>query len=218
MADKTDDKFKSTFSPNRSGGGGKDGKKPGKADPAAASHPPRKKSKKGLLIFLLIFLILIGGAGYALYRIGILDPVLVAVGMMPSPEELTIEERQSRLERQADELDARAAELDKREEDVERKEKSIRLREEDVQRRESELTSFTAVMESSSPEQLDALKKVSKICNQMEAEDAVGIVQNLANADEIALVIYYMTEEKAAQLLTLLPQATAAKVLSLIIS
>lgn len=222
-----DDKFNAAFAPKKSGGSPAaaankapakaDARSDPKADAKAARKAKKKRSRKVLMLCLLIVAILLGGAGYALYRIGMLDPILVAVGMMPSPEELSIEERQSRLDKLEIEYAARGAALDEREEAVERREKSLRLREEEIERRESAQTSFVDVMTETSPEQLDALKKVSKICNQMSAEDAVGIVQNLANADEIALVVYHMTEEKAAQLLTLLPQVTAAKVLSLII-
>lgn len=210
-AQRTDDRFRETFSPRT----------PAKAAPPpppakdAGKKSKKKRSKGTTVIVLLILLLLVGGAVYAVYRIGLLDPVLVAVGMMPSQEELSMEEQQTRLDRLEEELELRESELTGRETDVTDREKAVKKREEDVEKREREQLSFAQVMAETTPERMETLKKVSAICNEMSAETAVGIVQNLVNTDEIALVIYHMTEENAAKLLALLPQATAAKVLSL---
>jgi len=96
-----DDKFNAAFAPKKSGGSPAaaankapakaDARSDPKADAKAARKAKKKRSRKVLMLCLLIIAILLGGAGYALYRIGMLDPILVAVGMIPIAEAETIE-------------------------------------------------------------------------------------------------------------------------------
>lgn len=177
----------------------------------------RKRRTKGILIITIIMFLLIIAGAVALYFLGFLDPLLPLVGMTPRAEIVTFEQRQEQLIALEKALDLREQALVEREEKVEKKAQKLSILEDELEERENAPVDFNEKISKTDKESLDNLKKVSKICSTMEAEAAANVIIELGSVDEMALVVYFMSEEAAANVMAALPEMTAAKIMSLII-
>ena len=176
----------------------------------------RKRRAKGILIITIIMFVLIVAGAVALYFLGFLDPLLPLVGMTPRAEIVTFEKRQEQLIALEKALDLREQAVAEREEKVERKAQKLSELEDELEERENAPIDFNDKISQTDEARLDNLKKVSKICSTMEAEAAAKVLIELGSVDEMALVIYFMSEDAAADIMAALPEMTAARIMSLI--
>lgn len=193
------------------------------AETAAAEGKNGKKGKKGkkrrakgVLIIAIIMLALIIAGGIALYFLGFLDPLLPLVGLTPRAEKVTFEQRQEQLIALEKALELREQAVAEREEKVQKKEEKLIILEDELEERENAPIDFNEKILNTKEDQLANLKKVSKICDTMEPEEASKILLELGSVDEMALVIYFMSEGAAADILAVLPEITSARILALI--
>lgn len=187
-------------------------------DKSGVKSGKRKKRRlKGILIIALIMFVLIIAGAITLYFLGFLDPLLPLVGMTPRAEIVTFEQRQEQLIAHEKALELREQAVSEREAKVEKKAQKLSELEDELEERENAPIDFNDKIAQTDEASLDNLKKVSKICNTMDAEAAAKVVMELGSVDEMALVVYFMSEEAAAELMAALPEMTAARIISLII-
>lgn len=186
------------------------------ADGKAEKGKRKKRRAKGIIIIAVIMLVLIIGGGITLYFLGFLDPLLPIVGLTPRAEKVTFEQRQEQLIALEKSLELREQAVAEREEKVEKKAEKLSILEDELEERENAPVDFNEKILNTKEDQLENLKKVSGICDTMEPEEASKILLELDSVDEMALVIYFMSEGAAADVLALLPEMTAARILALI--
>jgi flagellar motility protein MotE (MotC chaperone) len=186
-----------------------------------------------LLFFIVIPVILVGGFVFEevyFNTLGIRDKTcdfFMDAAIWLDPDTASIS---SRLDRRSAELDRRSAELDKRtgeidirktglddrEREIASAEANSNKRSADLDKREQDLKT---VQETHVPvyrriltdQELEDMKSLSRTFSRMTPETAVDILTRLYDPNDVAAILYYMSERDAAAIMSAMTVEYAAK-------
>jgi flagellar motility protein MotE (MotC chaperone) len=178
-----------------------------------AGKAANKKRGKALKVVLPIFfvLILIGFVTVSLLynlfsardlffkTVYGMDPDYVAVEALEEQlalREAQLDERESKVLSDEERLNGLKEELDEREDELKRR----------------ELESLPIYHQPMTEEALADLKAISGIYEQMQPTDAASILASLYSIDDMAAILYYMSEESSAAILSSMDRTIAVEI------
>ena len=183
---------------------------------AGAKRKKKKKKKKGKLKIILILLLVVLAVGFVTEEIiinffGVRDMFIDAVISL-DPE---YADREQDYIKREEELDAKEKELNRREQSVlsrenanERRRIELDLREEEVaEREESALPLWSRLM---SEQELADMQALSRSYALMAPEAAAAILMELDSPQDVAAILYHMSERSRASILTAMESEFAA--------
>ena len=193
-------------------------KPPGAAkDVAEAKSGSGKKKGRKLKIILIIVLVLLV-AGFVFEEVyfnylGLRD-VLIDTVVRLDPDyrdrEETLNEREAEQIKTKTELDARDKTITSRETQNERRSAELKRQEEDISDREKRLIPLYR-RQLSEEEQAD-MSSISLSYSRMAPEDAARILLELDNPEDVAAILYFMSERNAAAILAVMEPQFAARI------
>ena len=187
-----------------------------------------KNAKKGgvlrriFRIFVLLLAVGVGVVGYFIIRhdqwslrsraidqLNLIDPQTYTYKQRLEAEletlndrELALNERAAKIASDEQRLDRRKTELDKRESDLNVRDATPRA---------------PIYRQPLSDQQLADMKSIGKTYENMDPTDAARIMATLYNAEDMAAIVYYMSERGAAAVLTEMDVRLAARITDLLL-
>lgn len=201
-----DETFEKAFKPNKSD-----------VNFGVTTNERAKKKKKSPvkgIVIVAILVVLLGGAGTAAYFFGYLDPMLMKFGIIKSEAELSLEQRETALNKRLKELDEREKSLNLAEEVLSKERKTL----ENEKAAAAAVKTFEEIKSELSEQKLEEIKKVALIYSTMDTAAAATVITKVYNTEDIAAIIYYMKPDAAALLLAKLDTALAANVTKMLLS
>ena len=181
----------------------------------------KKKGGKLKIILLIILVLLVAGfvAEEVYFNwLGTRDMVIDAVIKLDP----NIRARGARL-------DAREAALAEKEEAFEARERQVLTRETQNERRKAELDRTAAELadrelratpiyrRQMSEQELEDMVSISRAYSQMQPESAAAILGELDSNEDVAAILFYMTERNAAAILAVMEPEYAARITSILL-
>lgn len=175
---------------------------------------PEKKSKGTAIVLIFLFLLLAAGGTVAYfsvannlfggrdYVIEQLNSVLIALDW----------DYKSLAEKQA-ELELREAAVLGKEEELEKKEQKLKDKEAAASvSTGGSLSNFENLITGLTEERKTQIQQISAIYTGMEPKKAADAVAKLSSLEDMALVVYFMKEKSAAEVMAALTTDTAARI------
>ncbi|MDR0489882.1 MAG: hypothetical protein LBH28_01360 [Oscillospiraceae bacterium] len=206
----------------------------------AGENMKKEKKKMHILLKILFFVvipvILVGGFVFEevyFNKLGIrdntrdffisaaiwLDPDTASVKATQDRRTREINRRAVELDNKARELDARKTELSEREKEIASSEKASDERAAGLDMREKELAKAPEVPEELVPiyrrmltdQEKKDMESLSRTFSRMTPETAVSILTRLYDPNDVAAILYYMSERDAAAVMSVMAADYAAK-------
>ncbi|MCL2125769.1 MAG: hypothetical protein FWH33_07250 [Oscillospiraceae bacterium] len=192
---------------------------------AAITRKSKKvKKKKGRLIkiiLLVVLVLLVGGFVFEevyFNYLGLRDKLIESIVELDPDyrsRQETLNERESDLIAYEAQLDAREKTIASRESQNDRRSAELSRQQESLQDREERLTPLYQ-RQMSEQEQEDMLS-LSRTYARMAPEDAASILLELNNADDVAAILYNMSERNAAAILAVMEPEYAAVITEILL-
>lgn len=175
---------------------------------------PEKKSKGTATILIILFLLLAAGGTAAYfsvannlfggrdYVIEQLNSALIALDW----DYKSLVEKQAELELREAKVLSREAELEKKEQKLKDKEAAASVS------TGGSLSNFENLITGLTEERKTQIQQISAIYTGMEPKKAAEAVAKLSSLEDMALVVYFMKEKSAAEVMAALTTDTAARI------
>ena len=187
-----------------------------KAEKKAAKKAGKGKKKRGKLKIILIIVLVLLVAGFVFEEIyynylGTRDMLIDAVVKLDpayGTREKKLNERESLLDAREADLDAREKTVTSRENQNDRRTASLDTREKDV----NDLLQWSLPLyrRQMTEQELTDMQSVSMSYSRMAPEIAAAILMELNDPDDVAAILYYMSERSAAAILAVMDPEFAA--------
>ncbi len=178
-------------------------------------EPKPKKKSKGIAILLIILFLLLAAAGTVGY-------FSVANNLFGGRDYVVAQLNSAliALDRDHKSLAARQTELELRETTVSSKEEELEKKEQKLKDKEAttsvtaggSLSNFESLITGLTEERKTQIKQISAIYTGMDAKKAADAVAKLSSLEDMALVVYFMKEKSAAEVMAALTTDTAARI------
>ncbi len=177
----------------------------------------RRRRKRKVLLSLFLILLIIAGVIAAFYYTGVIKSLFELIGFEKPMAVLSGIEQEQRFQSWQKELEDWEFQLDKREQELEDEKKALSEREVAVAQREEEYKTFSALLKETDEERLAVLERLGGIYDKMDVTKAVGIIEEMYSVDEMAIIIYYMSDSTAASVLAEMTPSIAREIVSMMI-
>ncbi|MGE4484056.1 MAG: MotE family protein [Oscillospiraceae bacterium] len=188
----------------------KEAEKTKKPERPAAVKVKTEGGKSGGKVILISVICLLAAGIIAVFLLSVTqnlfggrDAIITYLGAM-DPQYTAVQERQENL-------DKREADITKREEAAAKKEESLAEEKKQIEEQSQtrEKSSFEAYIADLSEARLAQLKQVAQIYSSMDPEKAAAVLQQLGSTDDMAVVVYCMKTENAAEIMNCLDKEVA---------
>ena len=144
--------------------------------------------------------------------------------------EANLDRREGGLNTRDNTLGERSSELDARENDIKEREKALDLRDDQLNSRKEQLDnreaqinlaqerSAPAYLRDLSEEELADIVSVSTSYSRMAPETAAGIMVELRDPNDVATILYYMSERNAGAILAVMEPEFAARITEILMN
>ena len=178
----------------------------------AETGEPKKRKRIIRLVVLLLLIFFVAGFLFASVRYDLFSVRTKFIAMVNrmNPEHVAVEAAQQQLllDRQQLELDQIKLKNDR--ENLDARESLLTMREEQVETAEIARTPIHRRLITDAKR--EELERLGKIYNSMEAETAAGIITELYGVVDMATLLYFMNQPKAAAVLTYMDPQLAADI------
>ena len=182
-----------------------------------------KKKKGGLLkvILLIVLLLLIAGFVFEEVYFNYLGTRDIVVDALVAFDP-TYKTRDELLAVREDEVGRKKAELDTRERSVASKESQNARRGAELDKREEELRELEQYLiplhlREMTEQELADMQSISKSYSLMPPESAADILNEIIYPDDVAAILYYMNERKAAAILAVMDPEFSARITEILL-
>jgi len=198
--------------------------KPPKNDEPKPEKKAKGKKKKGgklKLILIIVLVVLIAGFIFEeLYfnYLGTRDIFIDAIVKLDPDyrtREANLDIKETDLNKFQAELDTRERTITSRESQYERRNADLNSREETI--REQEQQSAPLYKRQLTEQELEDMQSLSRSYSLMAPEVAATILGELGNSNDVATILYYMTERNAAAILAVMNPDFAAELTNILL-
>jgi flagellar motility protein MotE (MotC chaperone) len=126
------------------------------------------------------------------------------------PEYVAAEQLHDQLNQRETELEERESKVAKEKERLAELEKKLDDREKELDRKEWE--SVPIYRRPMTDEELEDMKSIGEIYARMQPADAAAILASLYSIDDMAAILYYMSEESSSAILAAMDRTVAAEI------
>ncbi len=177
----------------------------------------RRRRKRKVLLSLFLILLIIAGVVAAFYYTGVIKSLFELIGFEKPMAVMSTIEQEQRFQSWQKELEDWEFQLDKRELELEEEKKALSEREVAVASREENVKSFSAILTETDEERISVLERLGGIYDKMDVASAVAIIEKMYTVDEMAIIIYYMSDATAAAVLAEMTPSIATEIISMMI-
>jgi flagellar motility protein MotE (MotC chaperone) len=177
----------------------------------------KKRRKRKFILSLFLILLIIAGVIAAFYYTGVIKSLFELIGFEKPMAVMSGIEQEQRFQSWQKELEDWEFQLDKREQELEDEKKALSERETAVAQREENVKSFSAVLTETDEGRVAVLERLGEIYDKMDVKKAVATIEEMYTVDEMAIIIYYMSDETAAAVLAEMTPSVATQIVSMMI-